>query len=361
MIAAMPRPRWPHLLRETSRHGTISWVVRVGHGPRIHIRSPYGTPDFEAEYHAAIRGDEEARPVKAGADTLAALWGRYRESSAWTGLARATQRQRENIMRGVLAGAGNMPLSEMTKARVIRGREDRARTPSQANNFLNTLRALFDWAVENESETVKKNPCDEVKNVKRPEGGFHPWTEGEIARFEAHWPIGTRERLAFAILLYTGLRRGDAARLGRQHVTDGMILMRAEKTGTQLTIPILPELQRVIDATKTGDLTFVAKANGQGMVKEGFGNWFHDACVAAGLPQCSAHGLRKAGAAHAAGNGATVPQLNAIFGWTGHSMASLYTESADRVRLAKEAMGKLSRNETGSSIPNPIQKVGSGG
>jgi integrase len=243
-------------------------------------------------------------------------------------------------MHGVLDGAAAAPLLDVTRADIVDGRERRAKTPSQANNFLNTMRALFAWAVEN--DRVAKDPTEGVKNVKRPAGGFHAWTEGEIDRFEARWSIGTRERLAFAILLYTGLRRGDAAMLGRQHVSGGVIQMRAE---TQLTIPILPELAKAIEATKTGDLTFIATATGAGMRKESFGNWFREACDAAGVPG-SAHGLRKAGAARAASNGATVAQLEAIFGWHGGTMASLYTKSADRVRLAREAIGKLARNET---------------
>jgi hypothetical protein len=47
----------------------------------------------------------------------------------------------------------------------------------------------------------------------------------------------------------------------------------------------------------------------------GFGNWFSDRCNAAGLPQCSDIGLRKAGAALAAEKGASVHELMAIFGW----------------------------------------------
>ena len=216
------------------------------------------------------------------------------------------------------------------------------------------MRALFAWAIE--SELVAKDPTEGVKNVKRPKGGFHAWTEGEIEQFEARWPIGTHERLALAILLYTGLRRGDAARLGRQHVTDGVIVLRAEKTGTQLTIPILPELARVIESSKTGDLAFIATTSGAPMRKESFGNWFREACNAAKVPG-SAHGLRKAGAVRAASNGATVAQLEAIFGWHGGTMASLYTKSADRVRLARESIGKLARNKTGSAIPAPNLKV----
>jgi integrase len=101
---------------------------------------------------------------------------------------------------------------------------------------------------------------------------------------EARWPIGTRERLALAILLYTGLRRGDAAMLGRQHVRDGIITFRTAKTGTQVTIPMLPDLAEIIAATKTGDLAFVATPSGRPMTKESFGNWFKDTCRAAGVP-----------------------------------------------------------------------------
>ena len=50
----------------------------------------------------------------------------------------------------------------------------------------------------------------------------------------------------------------------------------------------------------------------------------------------SAHGFRKIGATRAANNGATVAQLDAIFGWTGSKMALLYTQNADRRRLAQE-------------------------
>jgi hypothetical protein len=70
----------------------------------------------------------------------------------------------------------------------------------------------------------------------------------------------------------------------------------------------------------------------------------------------SAHGLRKIGATRAANNGATVAQLNAIFGWTGSKMASLYTQNADRKRLAQDAITKLV-NETATSIHAPSQKV----
>src|SRR5262252_2885550 len=60
-------------------------------------------------------------------------------------------------------------------------------------------------------------------------------------------------------------------------------------------------------------------------------------CNEAGLPHCSAHGLRKAGAALAAENGATVHELMAIFGWLTMKEAERYTQGARRKNLARNA------------------------
>ena len=61
----MPRPRPPHLQREITRHGKSVWYVRVNHGPRVRIEAEYGTPQFDAEYRAALAGapHEKARAV----------------------------------------------------------------------------------------------------------------------------------------------------------------------------------------------------------------------------------------------------------------------------------------------------------
>ena len=66
------------------------------------------------------------------------------------------------------------------------------------------------------------------------------------------------------------------------------------------------------------------------------GQRFRDACRAAGVNK-SARAVRKIGATRAAENGATVAELEAIFGWEGGGMASLYTEAADRARLGRVA------------------------
>lgn len=338
MMQDMPRPRPPHLHHETSRHGKLVWYVRVGRGPRIRIREEYGSPEFEAAYQAALRGEAAPQKGKFAAGTLGWLVARYRESTAWASLSRATQRQRENIFKHILASAGMEPVSRFDRKVIVAGRDRRKDKPSAARHFVQTMRGLFKWAVE--AQLVSIDPTVGV-SVPRPRtDGHHTWTEEECRQFEGRWPLGTRERVAFDVLLYTGLRRGDAVRLGRPHVRDGVATIKTEKTGETVTIPILPPLQRSLDAGPTGELTFVAGERGRPLTKEAFGNWFKRACREAGVPG-TAHGLRKAGATRAAENGATVAMLEALFGWRGGGMASLYTRKADRSRLAREAADKL--------------------
>src|SRR5262249_265228 len=131
--------------------------------------------------------------------------------------------------------------------------------------------------------------------------------------------------------------------------------MQRKKQGTEVHLPVLPELQQAIDYGPTSDLAFICGANGKPLTKESFGNAFRDACRAAGVNK-SAHGVRKIGATRAANNGATVAELEAIFGWIGGRMASLYTQSADRARLGKRAIDKLT-NESRTSIAAPMEKV----
>lgn len=351
----MPRPRPPHLLREATRHGRVVWYVRIGKGPRIRIKDEFGTPEFDAAYRAACSGEflTARKAVRTG--SLEWLIDRYREAPAWASLSLATRRQRENILRQVIKSAGRQPFGGITEADIAAGRDRRGKTPFQARHFLDTMRGLFEWAKE--AQYVKSNPATGVKNPRRKSGeGFPVWTEDDVAAYEARWPLGTKERVWLSVLLYTGLRRGDAVHLGRQHVRDSVATMRTEKTGTEVYLPILAPLEEALRAGPTGELAFICGANGKPMTKESFGNAFSEACRAAGVNK-SAHGLRKIGATRIANNSGTVPQLNAIFGWTGSHMASLYTQSADRARLAREAIGKLLVNETATSMPAPRGKV----
>jgi integrase len=267
----------------------------------------------------------------------------------------ATRRQRENIMRGVLKQAGHEPATAIKRPHVVAGRDRRADTPAQARHFLVAMRGLFRWALD--AGHIKTDPTLSVKNPARPKsGGFPTWTEDDVERYESHWPIGSKERVWLGVLLYTGLRRGDAVLLGRQHLRDGVATIRTKKTDMIVTVPILPALDEILQAGPCADLAFICGENGRPLTKESFGNLFRQACNAAGVAK-SAHGVRKIGATRAANNGATVAELEAIFGWQGGRMASLYTRAADRARLAKGAIFKIGRTPSEQSIPAPQGKV----
>lgn len=358
MIQAMPHPRPPRLQKHVNRHGNVVWYVRPEHhGPRVRLRAAYGSPEFEAEYLAAIAGKRmDGTRCKAQSGSLQWLWDQYRQTGAWTNkLKPSTRRQHENVMRPVLAAAGKEPFTAVNRKSIVAGRERRIATPSQARKFLDAMRGLFRWALE--TDHIKVDPTAGVKNPQKPKNnGFPIWTEEDVEAYQRRWPIGTRQRVWLDVLLYTGLRRGDAVKIGRQHVRDGVATLRTEKGGEtiEVTLPILDVLKQTLDAGPTGDLAWICGEGGRPFVKEAFGNVFSEAARAAGVRK-SAHGVRKIAATTAANNGATVAELEAIFGWQGGRMAALYTKSADRRRLAKAAMEKL--NGARTSPPTPKGKV----
>jgi integrase len=92
---------------------------------------------------------------------------------------------------------------------------------------------MFGWAVEH--GLIRFNPAREVRKVRYATAGFHAWTVDEVRQFEEKHPVGTKARLALALLLYFGVRRGDVVTLGRQHVKDGWFAHGAEKNAPQAT------------------------------------------------------------------------------------------------------------------------------
>lgn len=289
------------------------------------------------------------------------LVNQWKQSADWLLSSPATQRQRENILDRVLADNGTVSFSKITAEHVRKGRDKRIKTPAAANNFIKTLRALFRWASDPAVKHAKSNPAQEVKLIPLTGEGHTPWTREDVQRFRDHWPLGTMPRLALEIYLWTGLRRGDAARLGRQHIRDGVISMRTEKRGrhkaegVQLDLPVLPPLREAIDAMPVQGLTLITGKSGRPLVKETLGNLFAEWCADAGV-DARAHGIRKLAASMAAESGATEKELQAWFGWITNTQSRLYTERADRARLAKSAAEKLGADTTNSRTLEPVRE-----
>jgi integrase len=114
------------------------------------------------------------------------------------------------------------------------------------------------------------DPTLEIKMAKPKSGGFHTWSEDDIAAF---------------LLLHTAQRRADVLRMGRQRIRDGVLSVRQQKTGALLAIPVTPPLAAVLDATPSDHLTFLVIDRGQPFEPAAFTKWFRRCCDAAGLPK----------------------------------------------------------------------------
>jgi integrase len=247
---------------------------------------------------------------------------------------------------------GDAPVSAITPFAVAVLRDRKKGLPEAQRGRLKAISRVFDWAMRPESniKIVSSNPTKVVQRPREnPDGGFHSWTPDEVAQFERRHPIGTKARLALALFLFTGQRKSDVVLFGRQHVRDGRLIFTQRKNRNRhpvkLELPVLPILQTIIDASPCGDLTFLVTEFGKPFSAKGFGNKMRQWCDEAQLPQCSAHGLRKAGAAIAAENGATPHQLMAIFGWRTLKEAERYTKAAQQKKLAAGAMPLLLKVE----------------
>jgi integrase len=324
-----------------------------------------GTPwsdEFMRQYAAALDG-ERARTTNIGvsrtvAGSLNALIAEYLDPMSKTSPfktgASETQRGRRNFLENLRKAYGDLPLYRtggdgrrtmlLTREHVQRIVNEKSATPSGQRNFLNALRAMFKWAAK--EGRIPDDPTLGVTREKIKSIGYKTWSEDHIARFEAAHPVGTKGRLAFALILYTGQRRGDVIRLGRQDIHDGMLTIDQGKTEggeeAHLEIPVHPKLREIIDATPMiGVKTFLVTHFGKPYTSAGFGNWFRELCNKAECHDISAHGGRKATARRLAEIGCTAHQIASITGHASLEEVERYTKAADRKRMAREAIDKL--------------------
>jgi integrase len=355
-MSSMPRKLPLNVVRET-RAGRTRLYYRVGKGPRIRLPDDVASKAFREAYAAALAGGP---PRPAGRDGpvhgLKWLVARYMESASWSSLAAGTRGARGNIFRRVIEDAQNPDYRDIDTAAMRHAMERRKNTPAQAAALLKALRGLFRWAVVNGH--VEHDPTAGVSAPRCRSDGFAPWTMDDWRRFCARWPAGTMPRKAAELMLYTGLRRSDLVRIGRQHVKDGVLTIRTVKTGAIVSAELPVHLVAMLADTE--NLHFVTGAHGGPFTPESFGNWFRDRCNEAGLPDRSAHGIRKLSATLAANAGATTHELMAQYGWSTTTQAETYTRGADRAALGLKASRRLAdqiANEVSPQTNPPAGKI----
>jgi len=336
------RLRYAHRFRD--RHGTVRWYLRRPGRPLVRLPGAPGSPEFMAAYQTALAAaapDPEPRDGPPG--SFAALVVSVYRSPEWSALARQSQETYRRLLERLRAQHGGKPVRLMEPRHVRQivteiGRD----APAQANRVLSLLRMLMRHAID--IGLRDDDPTRDVRRLRYRKRPIAAWTEEQIARFEARWPVGTRARLAFDLLLYTGQRRSDVIRLGPQHLVGGKLRIVQQKTGAELLIPIHPALRGSLEAAApAGHLAFLITELGHPFASaNAFYQWFKPLVVQAGLPtNLSPHGLRKAAARRLAEAGCTPHEIASITGHATLSEVQRYTRSADQGRLAEAAIVRL--------------------
>jgi integrase len=347
--------RLPFLKSYKDRHGKVRHYLRQPGAVAVAIPGEYGSKEFIDAYWDAR---ENAVPRQIGADriiprSVAALIVAYYKSRDFTGLQAQTRSTYRNTLEKIREQHGTKLVSGIRQrhvAAMLNGLE------TNEQNWRRMLRIILRIALER--GWIDVHPMAEMRRPRKALRGFRAWEATEIAAFESRWPTGSRERLAFALLLYTGQRRSDMVTMGRQHVTADRISVVQQKTGTRLAIKLHAKLQSELAMVPKTQLTFLQTQYGEPFRAAGFTNWFLTVTKAAGLSECTAHGLRKTAAAHLAEAGCTGKEIMAITGHANLSEVTLYTAGADQVRLADEAMRKLEKRTNRLPAPKPVRQQG---
>ena len=338
----MARRRWlpDNVTPFTDRMGRTRYRFRKKGLPQYLFRCEPGTPEFMDEYQRAKTAQPADRTVTWPIGSFHALIVSYYRSVKFTRMKPSSQTMRRNAIERWRAKHGDKLVKDLEARHIDKWMGEMAATPHAANDLRKMLNLLMKHAIL--LGLRRDNPVDAVEAIRTTGDGYHCWTEAEIAQYEAKWPLGTRERLAMALLLYTGLRRSDMVTLGRQHRQGDRFLLRHEKNKSDTSIKILPQLAAAIDAMQDDKhLTYLVTLSGKSFDPASFGNWFRDRCDDAGLHHCSAHGLRKAMSRRLAESGATNMQGRAVTGHKTDAMFVHYAAAANREKMADEALDRV--------------------
>jgi integrase len=349
--------RHPGLRAEITRHGTAIWVYRAP-GVYHQMKSPPGSLAFWQEYADVSRGKRlaDAAPVTQVAQvarrddekSLGWLIGQFCASKEWRAMRPNTAANYASILRRIEKMNGSEPFLGVTAKSIAELRDEIAKaSPTMADKFVSVMRVVFGWACRQENGALlPANPAVGVSKVKADGDHHHMWTEDERQRFTDHWQRGSQERLAYDLLYGSGQRRSDVVLMGPKNISRSgkVISLTQVKTNKDIAVPMSHRWfnlgEAIVAARVTGAETFIVGQNGKPRSPDDFGRWFGAAAKAAGLKDCTSHGLRRAASAAAVEAGYTAGQIMGFFGYT--------------LQQAEDYVKEFSRNKVAEALFEPI-------
>lgn len=328
---------------QTFEHRGQVWRYVRRHGKKIRLKLAPDHQDYLAEYEAALVKLKRSLPSgPSDPGSWNSLVDAYLGCARFGELRESTQAETTREAKRIRSKWGAHPVSRLEARHVLEWQDELAKTPGKANNMLACLKMLLRFGRARKFVTPAYDEILDIKELKI--GELRSWTDAELEAFEAKWKVGTRERLIYALALYTGQRKADLLKMTRAHIDVGFIGVTQMKTGERIAIPMHRHLVEAIDGTDAKGLALVARGDGKPLKSREMHDIFACATKAAGLVDCVLHGLRKAAARRLADAGASEHEIMAITGHKTSQMIKLYTKGANQKRLAGSAMLKLWEN-----------------
>lgn len=328
-----------YVTRDTTASGNERLRFQRRGFPKVRLPDDPTSPEFKAAYEAALK----AKPPEIGEKrtipgTINQLIVSFYQSTSFAALAASTRDSHRWRLEKLRVKHGNTPAhyldSKHLHAMLAK------LTPINQKNWIKTFRLLYRHATD--VGLAERDPSHGYRLPKVVSVPHRRWEDEDIAQYEAHHPIGTKARLALALLRYTGLRKSDIVRLGPQHIRKGRIHVKTQKTGKIIDLPLNRKLAEIIAATIViGATSFLVTKHGKQHTAKGFGSYIRQWCNEAGLPDLSAHGVRHTVGCQLAEREASTAEIMAVLGHRDPRMAMHYTSQASQSRLADNALAKL--------------------
>jgi len=272
---------------------------------------------------------------------------KYFNSDQWKRLSTDTQNGRRRMLERFRADHGDKQVDSLQAIHIKTLMDEVTGGPHPKRNWLKHLSGMFLFAEEDMIRV--DNPCRGFKRPTPPKtGGFHSWTDDEIAQYRGFWRHGTVPRLVMELAVETSARRGDVTRLGPEQMSDGRFEFQHHKNGVDVSFPVSAELQAAIDAMpNTNHATFLHTKAGNARSAKALGNEFREWCDMAKLPKrCSIHGLRKGCLRILAEAGCNILELQSRSGHLTLSELQKYIDAADKRFAADRAAEKVIAHKT---------------
>lgn len=349
----MSRPRKPEVqlpphVHQVKVKGRPYFYLAKGRGTEraakpIRLPNDPNSPEFWAAYSAAL-GKPEPKPATSSLSQLVAA---YKASPEWTQLAEGTKVNWALHLRRAEEAWGPLQVAGIRPAHVLALRDKFAETPGAANNLLRALSSMMSWSIPREWRI--DNPCLHVQKLKGGDG-YEPWPWEMIGLMREKGPAHLW--YATAVALFTGQREGDCLEMTWARVRDGRVLVKQEKTGKYLEIPLHRDLTAMLAGIRRTSTHILTSMKGKPWTAHGFRSSWRKAIIGTDAnpsplkpihdARLVFHGLRKSAVVALLEAGCTEAETQAITGQS-PKMIAHYAKQVNQAKLAAAAILKWER------------------